>query len=51
VVERERTEMMTLLHAGDVAAREAVQALTEEYVRRFHQEAVLRERLATCARF
>jgi hypothetical protein len=51
VVERERTEVMTLLHPGDDASRSAVQVLTEEYVRRFHQEAVLRERLAACARF
>jgi Protein of unknown function (DUF3574) len=51
VVERERTEVLTLLHTGDEASREAVRALIEEYVRRFHQEAVLRERLAACARF
>jgi hypothetical protein len=51
VVERERTEVLTLLHSGDEASREAVRALTEEYVRRFHQEAVLRERLPACARF
>ena len=51
VVERERTEVLTLLHPGDEASREAVRALTGEYVRRFHQEAVLRERLAACARF
>ena len=40
VVERERTEVLTLLHPGDEASREAVRALTEEYIRRFHQEAV-----------
>jgi Protein of unknown function (DUF3574) len=51
VVERERTEVLTLLHSGDQASRDAVRALTEEYIRRFHQEAVLRERLAACARF
>ena len=51
VVERERTEVLTLLHPGDQASREAVDALTGEYVRRFHQEAVLRERLAACAHF
>ena len=51
VVERERTEVLTLLHSGDEASREAVRALTEEYVRRFDQEAVLRERLPACARF
>jgi hypothetical protein len=51
IVERERTEVLTLLHAGDETSREAVRALTEEYIHRFHQEAVLRERLAACARF
>ena len=51
VVERERTEVLTLLHPGDETSREAVRALTGEYIRRFHQEAVLRERLAACARF
>jgi len=51
VVERERTEVLTLLHSGDEASRDAVRALTAEYVRRFHQEAVLRERLAACAHF
>lgn len=51
VVERERTEVLTLLHPADEASRDAVHALTDEYMRRFHQEAVLRERLAACARF
>lgn len=51
VVERERTMVLTLLHSGDGRSREAVQALTSEYIRRFHQEAVLRERLLACARF
>jgi hypothetical protein len=51
VIERERTEVVTLLHPGDEASREAVKTLTGEYVRRFHQEAVLRERHAACARF
>ena len=51
MVERERTEVLTVLHSGDQASRDAVDALTGEYVRRFHQEAVLRERLVACARF
>jgi hypothetical protein len=51
VIERERTEVLTLLHSGDQTAREAVETLTGEYVRRFHQEAVLRERLVACAHF
>ena len=51
VIERERTMVVTLLHPGDQASREAVRALTQEYIHRFHQEAVLRERLAACAHF
>jgi hypothetical protein len=51
VVEQERSEIVTLFHAGDVAARQAVAAVASEYKRRFRQEAVLRERSSTCARF
>jgi hypothetical protein len=51
VVEQERSEIVTLLHAGDAAARQAVEAVAAEYKRRFRQEAVLRERMSTCARF
>ena len=51
VVEQERSEIVTLLHDGGAAARQGVRELTAEYKRRFHQEAVLRERMATCARF
>jgi len=51
VVEQERSEMVTLLHAGDDAARRAVAEIAAEYKRRFRQEAVLRERMTTCARF
>lgn len=50
-VERERSEVVTLLHAGDEPARRAVAEVAAEYKRRFRQEAVLRERMATCARF
>ena len=51
VVEQERSEIVTLFHAGDEAARQAVAAVASEYKRRFRQEAVLRERSSTCARF
>jgi hypothetical protein len=50
-VERERAEVLTLLHDGSAASRGAVAELVAEYKRRFRQEAVLRERVRTCARF
>ncbi|HSE27251.1 MAG TPA: DUF3574 domain-containing protein [Gemmatimonadales bacterium] len=50
-VERERAEVLTVLHAGDGASRAAVAEVVAEYKRRFRQEAVLRERVRTCARF
>jgi hypothetical protein len=51
VVEQERSEIVTVFHAGDAAARQAIADVAGEYKRRFQQEAVLRERSATCARF
>ena len=51
VVEQEPSEIVTLFHAGDAAARTAVAEVTAEYKRRFGQEAVLRERDSTCAAF
>ena len=51
VVVRERAEVLTLLHGGDEPSRQAVGEITGEYRRRFSQEAVLRERVQTCARF
>jgi hypothetical protein len=51
VVEHERSELLTLLHSGTDAERRAVGELAEEYKRRFHQEAVLRERTPACVRF
>jgi hypothetical protein len=51
VVEQERSEIVTVFHAGDVASRQAIADVAAEYKRRFQQEAVLRERSATCARF
>ncbi len=50
-VEQERSKIVTLLHDGDEAARRAVAEIAAEYKRRFQQEAVLRERMTTCARF
>jgi hypothetical protein len=51
ILEHEQAEIVTLLHAGDEAARRAVAEVIAEYKRRFQQEAVLRERMPTCARF
>ena len=50
-VERERAEVLTVLNRGDSTARRAVEDITTEYKRRFHQEAVLRERTPACVRF
>ena len=51
LVEQERSEVVTVFHSGDEAARRAVMEVVVEYKRRFQQEAVLRERMPTCARF
>ncbi len=51
LVEQERSEVVTVFHSGDEAARRAVMKVVVEYKRRFQQEAVLRERMPTCARF
>jgi uncharacterized protein DUF3574 len=51
VVERERSAIVTFLHAGSAADRGAVAEVAAEYKRRFRQEAVLRERSPACARF
>jgi hypothetical protein len=51
VVEREASEVVTLLHSGNDAALRALGEVVGEYKRRFQQEAVLRERAPTCARF
>jgi uncharacterized protein DUF3574 len=50
-VERERSAIITFLHSGSAADRDRVAQVAAEYKRRFHQEAVLRERTSTCARF
>ena len=51
LVEQERSDVVTVFHSGDEAARRAVMEVVAEYKRRFRQEAVLRERMPTCARF
>jgi hypothetical protein len=51
LVETERSQIVTLFHAGNETARRAVAEVAAEYKRRFRQEAVLRERAPTCARF
>jgi hypothetical protein len=51
LVEQERSDVVTVFHSGDEAARRAVMEVVVEYKRRFRQEAVLRERMPTCARF
>jgi hypothetical protein len=50
-VEQEASEVVTVLHAGDAAARGKVAEIAAEYKHRFHQEAVLRERSGTCASY
>jgi uncharacterized protein DUF3574 len=50
LVEQERSEVVTVFHPGDEAASRAVVEVVVEYKRRFQQEAVLRERMPTCAR-
>lgn len=50
-VERERAEVLTVLHAGDAPARRAIAEVAAEYKRRFQQEAVLRERITACTHF
>ena len=51
LVEQERSEVVTVFHSGDEAARRAVMEVVAEYKQRFRQEAVLRERMPTCVRF
>jgi hypothetical protein len=49
-VERERSKVLTLLHAGDSRSDSLVAEAVGEYKQRFAQEAVLRERTSTCSR-
>jgi hypothetical protein len=50
-IEQEASEVVTVLHSGDATARGKISEITAEYRQRFDQEAVLRERTVTCARF
>lgn len=50
-MEQEQSEIVTLFHPDDEAGKRSVRDIALEYKRRFQQEAVLRERTATCARF
>ena len=50
-IEREETEVVTVLHAGDAAARGRIAEIAAAYKSRFGQEAVLRERSLACASF
>lgn len=50
-IERERSKVLTVLHEGDSRSEGSVAEVIAEYKRRFSQEAVLRERSATCSRF
>jgi Protein of unknown function (DUF3574) len=50
-VEQERSEIVTLYHPDTEASRRSIHEIALEYKRRFQQEAVLRERAPTCARF
>jgi Protein of unknown function (DUF3574) len=47
-VEREVSEVVTVLYTGDAKAREKIAEITAAYKQRFRQEAVLRERTAAC---
>jgi hypothetical protein len=50
-IEQEASQVVTVLHTGDPIAQGKVSEITAEYRQHFDQEAVLRERTATCARF
>jgi hypothetical protein len=51
VVEQEQSHIVTVFHAGNDRATQAIREVTQEYKRRFQQDAVLRERAPTCAGF
>jgi hypothetical protein len=48
---RERTWVLLLYHDASAASAQAVSAVTSAYIRRFEQEAVLRDRALTCITF
>lgn len=49
-IEREASEVVTMLHSGNPTTRGKISEIITEYRQRFDQEAVLRERTVTCAR-
>ncbi len=50
VVEQERSQVVTIFHPDNEAARRSIREIAQEYKRRFQQEAVLRERAPSCTR-
>lgn len=50
-IEREPSEVVTILHAGDAASRRAIDEIVDAYKQRHAQESVLRVRDTACARF
>jgi Protein of unknown function (DUF3574) len=50
-IEREVSQVVIVLHADDAASDAAVGAIVADYKRQFAQEAVLRERSPSCAKF
>jgi hypothetical protein len=51
VIGREDSQVLIVLHAGDGASHRAVDAIVIDYKRQFAQDAVLRERSPSCAKF
>ncbi len=48
---REASKVVIVLHAGEATSLQAIEAIVADYKRLFAQEAVLRERASTCAKF
>lgn len=48
---REASKVVIVLHGGEVTSLQAIEAIVADYKRLFAQEAVLRERASTCAKF
>jgi Protein of unknown function (DUF3574) len=49
--EAERSRVVTIIHVDSAQDAQALRAIAEGYVTRFHQESVLRARSAVCAQF
>lgn len=50
-IEQERSAIVTLLHNGSEGQSQAIEEIQSLYKSRFRQEAVLRERIQSCASF